>query len=145
MNELNNTYIDFSAPEMDWTNAREPQHYENNSEQALEIYSAEFYDSQAGNRMLKVKFKSANDPAGFVIITEFLSMPTADDDDEKREKKLLGLKRFHDALNMRPQAVNLVDPLNNVYTGKQLRALITLEDNEQYGLQNRIRRYIKSA
>ena len=67
-------------------------------------------------------------------VRHFVFFPKPDDDREKKNNKLLGLKRFCQAFGI--DQAQLRDP--DTFVGKRGTAILKEKDDGQYGLQNEV-------
>ena len=105
-------------------------------EYQLVITKAEQKQSKEGNEMIAVYFNIIDQPDAQMIAHYFL-LPTGKGD-EKANSKLRRLKDFYVACGF-----DLAAPIDTAdFKGTEVFAILKLEDNDEYGEQNRINRFV---
>ena len=103
-------------------------------EYSLTIINVEEKVDKNGNPGILVMMKIADEEAKSV--TTWLSLPGDDDEVEVKNRKLRNLKRFLECFS-------LTLPLEvSDMVGSEGWAILRLEDDEEYGEQNRIKRFL---
>lgn len=128
-----------SILDMNFDNVVEPRAIQNvNEEHQLRIVEIEAKTSNSGKPMVAVRFESVEDPYA-KDINHYIMLPTEDDDAKKRNSKLVSLQHFYEGLgvNYKSGPVNLDD-----LVGSTCWAILALEESDQYGSQNRIKRFV---
>lgn len=75
---------------------------------------------------------------GTKSVTRYMALPIASMDEERRNKAKLGLKRFFEAIQIDASSGVDLDTL----VGESCWAMLGLEEDEEYGEQNFIRRFV---
>tara|TARA_Y100000593_G_scaffold82293_1_gene154508 strand:- start:2599 stop:2991 length:393 start_codon:yes stop_codon:yes gene_type:complete len=108
-------------------------------EYEVRVVAAEMKTSaKTGGQYLNIRLElpSESDSKG---ITHILMLPADDDDDKRKNSRLRGLKTFYEAFS--------IDYANGVETedlvGANGWALVVEEDGGEYGIQNRVRRFVQ--
>lgn len=108
-------------------------------EYQVRIVNAEMATSQkTGGQYLKVRLElpDESDSKG---VTHIIMLPAEDDDDKRKNGRLRNLKNFYECFG--------VDFTNGVETedlvGLTGWGLITEEDGGEYGIQNRVKRFVQ--
>lgn len=128
------SFLDINPTEAQELEAVEAGEYE------LTILSAELKDSakQPGKQMIELAFKIEGGPVNAKTLREWLHIPTADDDEGKKNSKLLRIKNFCECFDY--------DPSNGLETedliGLSGKCILGVESSDEYGDQNRIRRFL---
>ena len=109
-------------------------------EHVVRIAMAEAKKSKAGADMLVLTIELPNE-VGVGRIFDYLLAPQESDDDNRVYMRKLSLNRMcecfgYDSTNGGIDTEELI--------GREGKALISIEDNEEYGEQNRIKRYISA-
>lgn len=129
------SFLDFDLGNVPELNALPDGEYE------LRILACEVKNSQAGNPMVSISFDV---PAEVTSkgIHHTLMLPTQADDEKKRNGRLRGLKGFCDAFRIDYQNGITLDESVVGLTGW---AILGIESSEEYGDQNRVRRFVAGA
>ena len=108
-------------------------------EYELAVISAELAESKSkpGQQQIALSF-SIQGVVNAPVVRHWLQLPHASDDDATTNRKLLRLKQFCDAFDY--DASNGLDTED--LTGLTGTALLSVENNEEYGDQNRIKRFV---
>lgn len=91
--------------------------------------------SKAGNDQIVATLRIDKDPDS-KDIKIYLSLPTSEDDDRRLADKKRRIKKFFDSFKISYNG----DPKMGV--GNQAWALLEFQDDEQWGPQNRVRRFL---
>ena len=117
--------------------ATEPEALEE-GEYRVRVTNSELTESQAGNRMLVLTLEPVNYPDA-QLIREYMVFPSEDDNARVTNSKKLSIKRACDALGVGYE----FEP--EEFIGKEAIALLSYEDDPEYGEQNRVRRFQTGA
>ena len=90
-----------------------------------------------GNAYLMPRFEILNEPTAKEF-GRYMAVPNADMDAKKRNSCGFSIKQFFSAFDLDSASLN--DPLDMV--GSEGWAILGLEDNEQYGEQNYVKKFI---
>ena len=126
------SFLDFNLQDVPELNALPEGEYE------LRILACEVKTSAAGNPMVSI---SMDCPAEVTSkgIHHTLMLPTAADDEKKKNGRLRGLKGFCDAFGIDYSNGITLDESVVGLTGW---AILGIESSEEYGDQNRVRRFV---
>jgi hypothetical protein len=106
-------------------------------EYQVRCLAAEMKNSQKGDPMLVLRFDIPAEPLSKDIFMNIM-LPTSNDDKKRKAQKLLNLRDLKSAFNI-PQNVPLSD---EELIGKTPWAILTEEDDAQYGKRNNIKRFV---
>lgn len=110
-------------------------------EYTLIVRSVEARNSESGHDYLVVRFAIADVPEA-KMISHTIFLPSPGYDPERMYESKLQLKRFLDAIGYQPEGsqINLEE-----LQGLRCRAILAVREDDEYGVQNRIRRFVSSA
>ena len=121
----------------DVNDAVEPTVVAPGEEYQIRIIECEARTDRNGNPFLFPRFEVVDEPTA-KDFTMYLGLPTGDMEPKKLNRTKLRLKNFFDAFG--------VDPAGNVDTdelrGLTAWAILGVEDNEQYGPSNYIKKFL---
>ncbi len=122
------------------TEAKEPVAVEA-GEYELSVISAELKDSKnkPGAQMIEINFRIEGEDAALAkTVRDWLHIPAADDDEATKNRKLLRLNNFCKCFDYDPSSgIETED-----FAGLMGKCILSLETSEEFGDQNRIRRYL---
>jgi len=130
-----------SILDLNFDDVYDPELHEDGSEVELTIRSAKMQQSKSGkNQVLHVTF---HDPSNYKIspFTEYLTVPSQADKNEdpaKYNNMMLRLRAFGDAFGVNFTGLNPENDLQGL-TGT---AIVGIREDEQFGRQNYIRKYV---
>lgn len=100
-----------------------------------------YYGEEEDKPYFNLKFQVIDHPdaANFKDFTYFVGLPNEEDDAKQKKVKLNAIKNLGDALGI--NFFDEVDPLD--YNGKvSCSAVLTVKDDETYGMQNEIKQIL---
>jgi len=108
-------------------------------EYRLRVEQAEVRTSQnTGGDYIYLSFGIVDEPDSFNV-SHVLMLPTDKDDDKTRSSRLRRIKQFVEAVGLDPAQPFEVEDL----IGLECFAILREEEDEEYGVRNRIRRFVK--
>lgn len=106
-------------------------------EYTLRCVQAEVRQSrETGRQYLYVLYEIDGYPNSFPV-GHVIMFPTENDDELTRIRRLRSLKRFFEA-----HEIDLDQPDTDLLIGKEVQARLVVEEDEEYGERNRIRRFL---
>lgn len=106
-------------------------------EYAVRIEDAEVKVGQSGKKYLGLRLSILNEN-NVKQVNEVLMLPDAADDESTKNRRLLALKRMCTCFDYEPQGG--IDTAELI--GREGRVFLKIEDSEQYGKSNKVRRYV---
>lgn len=108
------------------------------SECELILKSIEVRDSQkTGGKFIMAIFDIVGEP-NTKSINHVMMLPTEKDDEKKRNTRLRAVRTFYEAFNIPTSGqINVSDYVGNTGWG-----ILAEEEDSQYGMQNRVRKFI---
>mgnify|MGYP000892985633 CR=1 FL=1 len=106
-------------------------------EYAVRIEDAEVKVGQSGKKYIGLRLSILNED-NVKQVNEVLMLPDAADDESTKNRRLLALKRMCTCFDYEPQGG--IDTAELI--GREGRVFLKIEDSEQYGKSNRVRRYV---
>lgn len=106
-------------------------------EYAVRIEDAEVKVGQSGKKYLGLRLSILNED-NVKQVNEVLMLPDAADDESTKNRRLLALKRMCTCFDYEPQGG--IDTAELI--GREGRVFLKIEDSEQYGKSNKVRRYV---
>jgi hypothetical protein len=109
-------------------------------EYRLKVASAEIKESRgektAGQKMLALRFDIVDEPDTSPVF-DYMMLKSANEDEERNNQRLRRVKEFIQALGWDPaQGFNIEE-----LVGEECFAILSEEDDPNYGKQNRIQRF----
>lgn len=93
--------------------------------------------SKKGAPMLQLRFDIPEDPTS-KDLTHYMMLPTPDMDAKQRNRRLLDIRNLKAAFGLTDSQAMDFDQL----VGTLVWAVLAEEENEEFGMQNRIRRFV---
>lgn len=106
-------------------------------EYAVRIEDAEVKVGQSGKKYIGLRLSILNED-NVKQVNEVLMLPDAADDESTKNRRLLALKRMCTCFDYEPQGG--IDTAELI--GREGRVFLKIEDSEQYGKSNKVRRYV---
>ncbi len=106
-------------------------------EYAVRIEDAEVKVAQSGKKYIGLRLSILNED-NVKQVNEVLMLPDAADDESTKNRRLLALKRMCTCFDYEPQGG--IDTAELI--GREGRVFLKIEDSEQYGKSNKVRRYV---
>ncbi len=123
--------------DVDTENAPEFKTLPDGTEVELRILKAEVKNSKAGDPMLALRLDIPEEPYT-KDITHYIMLPTNSDDDKTKAQKQNRLKDFKAAFRLPPAGPISTDDME----GSRGWGILGEEDNQEFGLQNKIKRFV---
>lgn len=115
-----------------------PQHAAPEGEYRLILSDVEIGESEkTGGRYIRATLEIADDPDA-KLISHIMMLPASDDKERKRKNRLRAIGDFYKAFGIPSSGVVKLDQ----YLGNQGFAILRIDDDKEYGEQNRIRRFV---
>jgi len=123
--------------DVDTANVPEFKSLPEGSEVELRIVSAEMKNSKAGDPMLALRLDIPQEPLS-KDINHFIMLPTNGDDEKRSAQKLNRLKEFKACFGLPANGPVSKDDME----GAKGWAILGEEESQEYGKQNRVKRFI---
>lgn len=118
-------------------NAPEFKSLPDGTECQVRIMSAEIKNSKKGDPMLALRFDVPDEPYA-KDINHFIMLPTSNDDEKQKAQKQNRLKEFKAAFGLAPAGAISTDDME----GNKAWAILGEEESQEYGKQNKIKRFV---
>ncbi|MFA6973098.1 MAG: hypothetical protein WC208_17095 [Gallionella sp.] len=123
--------------DVDTQNAPEFKSLPSGTEAELRIVKAEIKNSKKGDPMLALRLDVPNEPYS-KDINHFIMLPTAQDDDKVKAQKQNRLKEFKACFKLAPAGPISAEDME----GTKGWAILDEEESQEYGTQNRVKRFV---
>lgn len=123
--------------DVDTENAPEFKSLPEGTECQVRIVKAEIKNSAKGDPMLAMRFDIPEEPYS-KDINHFIMLPNNKDDDKQKAQKQNRLKEFKAAFGLPPAGAISTDDME----GSKAWAILGEEESQEFGKQNRVKRFV---